>query len=79
VTEIKGGVNVANTPQLQAQASIAQQNNLPYNLIISPDTDSIAGPIVAAINKTGGNVFQFDPSTNAWTTINIPQSGPWQR
>jgi RHS repeat-associated protein len=79
VSEIKSGASVTNTPQLQAQASIARQNDLPFNLIISPETNSISGPVIRSINETGGNVFQFDTTTGTWTTIDLPDGGPWQR
>jgi hypothetical protein len=80
VTEIKSSVSVTNTPQLQSEASVAKENdNLPFNLIISPDTKSISGPVIRAIDNSDGSVFQFDPNTRTFITIDLPDNGPWQR
>ncbi|HEX8324048.1 MAG TPA: RHS repeat-associated core domain-containing protein, partial [Tepidisphaeraceae bacterium] len=83
LTDIKDVINITNTPQIQGFASVArQQNNLPFNLIISPRTQSISGTVVEAINRSNGNVFQFNDATGAWSTVDLRgfKSGiPWKR
>jgi hypothetical protein len=70
VTEIKDEIAISLTAQLRSQFAAAKTGNLPFNLIISPRTTTIYGPVRRAVEATGGIITQFDSVTGKFTTIN---------
>ena len=79
VADAKNVVSISNTRQIQGFASLAEQNDLPFSLIISPRTEYITEGVTDAIRSSEGSVFQFDPVTETWTSIDIGISGAWRR
>lgn len=79
VTDIKNVVNLNNSDQLRAFSQHALDNNLPFNSIIGPRTESISEPLLDSIRKTGGNVIHYNPATNEFKNIDIGRSGPWRK
>jgi filamentous hemagglutinin len=63
ITEIKSGMNLSFTQQLQAQA--AQWS---FNLIVGPNTQYISGPLQRAIQSSGGGIRVFNPTTATFTS-----------
>jgi adhesin HecA-like repeat protein len=63
VTDIKNVKYITNTKQLQAQASLAEQQKTSFNLIISPKTEKISIPVSRSIRNNQGKIFEFDPVT----------------
>ena len=79
VTDVKNWVNLNNSDQLQSFYEYAKNNDMPFNVIVSPRTESISAPLLDNIRATGGSVIQYDPATNELTPIDIGKSGPWTR
>ena len=67
VTEIKDVKNISITKQLRAQAAVAAQKGLPFNLIVSPRTESVSRPLLEAIERLGGQIFYFSADTGRFT------------
>lgn len=42
---------------------------MPFNLIISPRTQTISEPLRRAIESTGGSIFEFNPATEMFKEI----------
>ncbi|SPF44946.1 hypothetical protein SBDP1_520001 [Syntrophobacter sp. SbD1] len=68
ITEIKSGINLSFTRQLQIQAGASEG---PFNLIVSPSTQNISGPLEQAVTQSGGAIQVFNPVTGAFR--------PWVR
>jgi RHS repeat-associated protein len=66
VTDIKDWVNLPFTEQLQGMHAHARGG--PFNIIISPRTQTVSVPLQRAVQMTGGRIFQFDPATETWST-----------
>ena len=64
VTEIKSGINLSFTNQLQIQAQQAEGS---FNLIVGPNTQYISGPLQNAVSASGGTIQVFNPATGAFT------------
>jgi RHS repeat-associated protein len=64
ITEIKSGMNLSFTNQLQIQAQGAEGS---FNLIVGPNTQYISGPLQNAVNASGGTIQVFNPATGAFT------------
>jgi Restriction endonuclease fold toxin 7 len=79
VTDIKDWMKIDKTDQLTEFYKYAKENNLPFNLIVSPRTNHISEPLLEMIRETSGNVRQFDPATKKITSIDIGESGWWKR
>lgn len=79
VTDVKNVVNLSNSPQLRAFHQYAVDNNLPFNQIIGPRTQTISEPLLNNIRQTGGSVMRYDPATRQFTPVNIGTSGPWKK
>ncbi|QYF93485.1 PAAR domain-containing protein [Massilia sp. PAMC28688] len=79
VTDVKNVVDLSNSPQLRAFHRYAVENNLPFNSIIGPRTQTISEPLLNNIRQTGGRVMRYDPVTRQFTTIDIGTSGPWKK
>lgn len=79
VTDVKNGKHLSNDPQLKAFGEYAKANKLPFNLVISPKTESMSEPLLANVRESGGTVTQFDPATKAFSEVPIGETGYWQR
>ncbi|MFY0678885.1 MAG: LysM peptidoglycan-binding domain-containing protein, partial [Neptuniibacter sp.] len=79
VTDIKNVQNLSNGPQLKAFYQYARENELPFNIIISPRTQSVSGPVLDQIRSTGGYLREYNPSTQQFRSINIGDEGYWRR
>lgn len=79
VTDVKNWIDVTNNDQLRAFYQYASDNELPFNLIVGPRTQTISEPLLDNIRATGGGVMEFDPVTRQFNPIDIGQSGPWKR
>ena len=63
VTDIKNVRNISFTTQLRAQAALALKEKTSFNLIISPNTETISKPLYQAIVERRGKVFEFNSTT----------------
>jgi hypothetical protein len=81
VQEITNSTNKYGVKQLESFFDRAKAENLPFNLIISPNTKSISQTVVNMVKETNGRIFQFDPSIGKWSTIDISDimSGGFKR
>jgi len=79
VTDVKDHLDLTNSDQLRAFYDYATENNLSFNIIISPRTQTISEPLLDNIRSSGGSVMQFDPASNELTPVDIGPSGPWTR
>ena len=66
LTEIKNATSISFGRQLQIEAAEAASSGIPFNLIVSPRTSYISGPLQEAIHRTGGTITVFDPVTRAF-------------
>jgi RHS repeat-associated protein len=66
ITEIKSGMKIYFTRQLQIQAA-ASEGEGPFSLIVGPQTQSISGPLQSAVARSGGTIQVFDPLTGAFS------------
>jgi hypothetical protein len=69
IVEAKDVVNLSMNNQLQAQLQIAEQDNIPFNLVVSPNNQVISQPLWNAIEEVGGKVYQYNPTTQTMTQI----------
>ncbi len=78
VLEAKNVINISNSDQFRAQLVHAMDNDLPFNLIVSPRTQHITEPLLKEIDRvntnykivtghTAGGVYRFDPATGDLT------------
>jgi len=65
--EAKNVQNLSLSTQLQAQIQVAIENGKPLNLIVSPRTQNISGPLINGVRGTGGNVYIYNPATDSVT------------
>uniref|UniRef100_UPI00403942B2 hemagglutinin repeat-containing protein n=1 Tax=Variovorax sp. BK018 TaxID=3450241 RepID=UPI00403942B2 len=79
VTDVKNWIELNNDDQLRAFHRYAQNNNLPFNLIIGPRTEVISEPLLNNIRSTGGSILQYNPETRQFTPVDIGRSGSWKR
>ncbi|MBY0273450.1 MAG: DUF637 domain-containing protein [Alphaproteobacteria bacterium] len=66
VTEIKNVRYITFTEQLQAQATLARREGKSFNLVISPNTKRISKPVQKEIERSGGKIFEFNPTAEKW-------------
>src|SRR5262249_33159147 len=57
--------------QLEVFAAEAKKRGVPFNVIISPDTDSISKSVVRLVQDSGGVALEFNPKTKTFTQIDI--------
>ena len=69
VTDIKNVIDISRTKQLRAQIDVADNMGLPFNLIISPRTQTISEPLQREIIRTGGTVFEFDDVAGVFKNV----------
>jgi filamentous hemagglutinin len=67
VLEAKNVQNLSLSPQLRAQAQIAREAGEPMNLVVSPRTQRVSGPLLNDVRSTGGNVYVYNPATDSLT------------
>ena len=67
--EIKNVVDLSYRKQLRAQVRLANEERVPFNLVVSPRTQSISEPLRDAIKSTGGSVYKYDPNTGVLTNF----------
>jgi hypothetical protein len=79
VTEVKNVNYLCDSPQLQAFAQYAKDHELPFNLIVGPDTQRISQPLLDNVRATNGTVTEYDPVANRWSVLDVGQSGNWKR
>lgn len=67
VLEAKDVLNLSHSNQLRAQLRIAESRGEPFNLVVSPRTQTISGPLRADIDRVnrlnGGGIYRYDPAT----------------
>ena len=63
VLEAKNVQKLSYSPQLQAQVALARENNQPFNLVVSPRTRTVSGPLRDAVEDARGHVYVYDPVT----------------
>ncbi|MCP1646626.1 hypothetical protein J2T41_006285, partial [Pseudomonas citronellolis] len=65
--EVKNVKELSMSDQLRAQLRLAEITGQPFNLVVSPRTQSISAPLRARIDsvtsKVGGGVYRYDPSS----------------
>jgi YD repeat-containing protein len=80
LVEFKDVAYLTKSKQLTAQLAEARATGQPYNLVVSPTTQRISGPLVRQIervnrqilrenpgNVTSGGIFRYDPATDVLT------------
>ncbi|WP_107497092.1 putative toxin [Thalassobius sp. I31.1] len=65
--EAKNVQRLSLSPQLRAQSQIARESGEPLNLVVSPRTQTVSGPLLNDVRSTGGNVFVYNPATDSLT------------
>ncbi|MGU3400492.1 hemagglutinin repeat-containing protein [Brucellaceae bacterium D45D] len=65
--EAKNVQNLSMSNQLRAQIQVATETGQPLNLVVSPRTQSVSGPLVSGVRSTGGNVYVYNPATDTLT------------
>jgi len=68
---VKNVINISDSDQLRAQFKLAIDSGQPFNLVISPRTETISGPLSEKIRQAGGEIFQFDASTNTFSSTSL--------
>jgi hypothetical protein len=63
--EIKNVLDLSLSKQLESFVAVARATGAPLNIIVSPRTRYISGPIRDAVTRTGGGIFVFDPATGS--------------
>jgi hypothetical protein len=79
VTDIKNVATLNDTEQLAAFHGLAKERNLPFNLIVGPNTTHISAPLLKRVRSTGGVVDCYDPSTGSFTRLDIGTAGFWSK
>ncbi|GLK50144.1 hypothetical protein GCM10017620_31180 [Brevundimonas intermedia] len=71
VVEFKDVAEIGSSRQLRAQLEYAEQNRMPFNLVVSPNTRHISQPLlrdISAVNERfGGGVYRYDPAIDTLT------------
>lgn len=49
------------------QLKIALESGQPLNLVVSPRTQTISGPLTRQVRRTGGDIFRYNPATGEMT------------
>ncbi|WP_410478221.1 putative toxin [Pseudomonas syringae group sp. J309-1] len=65
--EIKDVLKLSLTKKFQAQVKIALESGQPLNLVVSPRTQTISGPLTRQIRRTSGDIFRYNPATGEMT------------
>ncbi|NJL30058.1 MAG: hypothetical protein HC897_20270 [Thermoanaerobaculia bacterium] len=71
ITEIKAGKEIRFSKQLQIQEAKAKELGVPFSLVVSPNATHIPKKLRAAIDRTGGKIYVFDPDTKTFTPLKI--------
>jgi len=67
ILEIKDTKRVWFTRQLQVQYDAALASGRRLDLVVSPRTTHVVGGLKLAVERTGGSIRVFDPSTGSFT------------
>lgn len=59
ITDVKNVQNLTSSPQLDAFYKYAKDNDLPFNIVIDPNTKTVSAPLIEKILETGGSVKQM--------------------
>ena len=65
--EFKDVKKLSNTRQLQSMASVANEEGLPLNIVMSETTQSISRPLMSSVTQTGGGVYIWDAESGTLT------------
>ncbi|MBC8719173.1 hemagglutinin repeat-containing protein [Ochrobactrum sp. Marseille-Q0166] len=65
LVEAKNVQRLSMSNQLRAQIKIAMDTGQPMNLVISPRTTNVSGPLIRDVRGTGGNIYVYNPSTSS--------------
>ncbi|MDR2637806.1 MAG: hypothetical protein LBB55_05650 [Zoogloeaceae bacterium] len=65
--EVKNVEKLSMSDQLRAQIQRAGELGQPFNLVVSPKTQYISGPLLEAIEEIGGSIYRYDPATGILT------------
>ena len=65
--EAKDVLKLSRTRQLDGQIALALEHKQPFNLVVSPGTQSVSGPLWYDVRRTGGTVYVYNPATDALT------------
>jgi len=79
VTDIKNVEYLTNSDQLKAFYGYAKDNDLPFNVIISPKTQSVSAPVLDQIRLTNGNLFEYNLNNQTLNTLDIGAESFWKR
>lgn len=71
VTDVKDVKALSFTSQLRVQADAAATANLPFNLIISPRTETVSLPLQRVVRGSGGRVFEYDPVAKKFSNVDF--------
>ncbi|MEN6630185.1 MAG: hemagglutinin repeat-containing protein, partial [Sulfuricella sp.] len=66
ILEVKDVKNLSNSDQFRGYLETSVQQNKAIELIVSPRTESISGPLVKLIEDSGGTIKVFDPATKTF-------------
>jgi hypothetical protein len=69
VTEVKDYINLNFEENLPAQADAAEAAGVPFNVIISPRTQTVSIPLQQRVRELGGRILQFDPATKTFSSV----------
>lgn len=79
VTDIKNVKYLTNSDQLRAFYQYAASNEMPFNIIISPKTQSVSNTVLDQIRNTNGKLFEFNLDKQSLNPIDIGVNGAWKR
>jgi hypothetical protein len=72
LVEFKDVVKLSSSPQFKAQLAEALATRQPNNLVVSPGSKTISGPLLRQIeavkNQVGGGIYRHDPATDILTS-----------
>jgi hypothetical protein len=69
VTEFKNEIKLSMDSQFRTQLQAADQAKVPFNLVISPRTQTISRPLQREIFARNGRIFQYDPVTDKFSNV----------
>ncbi|MCD5970388.1 two-partner secretion domain-containing protein [Pseudomonas quasicaspiana] len=71
ILEVKNVKELSMSDQLRAQLQLSEMTGQPFNLVVSPRTQSVSAPLRARIeavtSKVGGGLYRYDPATDVLT------------
>lgn len=55
----------------RSQVQTARNSSQPFNLIISPRTETVSGPVKDAIFSSGGVIVEFNVATGSFKSVTL--------